>query len=53
LLNRASVSRVSYARGRTQITLIWTASVVIGIEPMPAQIGGSARVLPDLLHHSA
>jgi hypothetical protein len=22
---------------------IWTASVVNGIEPMPAQIGGSAR----------
>jgi hypothetical protein len=32
---------------------IWTASVVMGIEPTPAQIGGSARVLPDRVRHSA
>jgi hypothetical protein len=30
----------------------WTASIVIGIEPKSAQNGGSACVLPDLLHHS-
>jgi hypothetical protein len=31
----------------------WTASIVIGIEGTSAQNGGSARVLRDLLHHSA
>jgi hypothetical protein len=31
----------------------WTASIVIGIEPKSAQNGGSARVLPVLLDHSA
>ena len=32
---------------------IWTASVLMGIEPTPAQIGGSVRVLSDLTYHSA
>jgi hypothetical protein len=31
----------------------WTASIVIGIEPKSGQNGGSACVLPDLLHHAA
>jgi hypothetical protein len=32
---------------------IWTASVVMGIEPTPAQIGGSVRVSPDGAYYAA
>ena len=32
---------------------IWTVSASTGKQPTPAQIGGSARVLPDLPHYSA
>ncbi len=32
---------------------IWTASVVMAIEPTPAQIGGSVRVSPDGAYYAA
>jgi DDE superfamily endonuclease len=36
-----------------QNTRIWTACIVIGLEPTPVHIGGSACVLPGFFHRSA
>jgi hypothetical protein len=48
-VNQRSPSRLVDA----QNAQIWTASVVIGIEPKSTQIGGSVRVLRDIPCHSA
>jgi hypothetical protein len=46
-VNQRSPSRLVDA----QNAQIWTASVVIGIEPKSTQIGGSARGYQELSHH--